>query len=97
MDYTRNANGQITQVDTTVNSTATTVASSISYLPFGPVTGLTYGNSLTLTASFDQDYRMTSRVVSSVFNHTYTYDDNGNILTKGSQLHMYVIFLMKLA
>ena len=65
------------------------MASGITYLPFGPVTGLTYGNSLTLTASFDQDYRMTSRVVSSVFNHTYTYDDNGNVTQKGGHTYDY--------
>ena len=89
VDYTRNGNGQTTQVDTTVNSTATTVVSSLSYLPFGPVTGMSYGNGLALSASFDQDYRMTSRSVNTVFSHSYSYDDNGNVTQKGGHSYDY--------
>lgn len=53
--YTRNANGQASGVSAVVNSTGTTLASSITYLPFGPMNALTYGNSLTFSATFDQD------------------------------------------
>ena len=59
-------------------------------MPFGPIKGLTYGNSLTLTATYDQDYNPTNRTVSgSIFNHTYDTDDNGNITQIGSWTYAY--------
>ncbi|MCB9976911.1 MAG: hypothetical protein H6858_04840 [Rhodospirillales bacterium] len=61
----------------------------ITYLPFGPMTGMTYGNSKTFSASYDQDYRPTNRTVSGVFNHTYDTDDEGNITQKGSWTYGY--------
>ena len=89
IDYTLNANGQVTQIDTDVNSTATTIASSITYLPFGPMSGMSYGNSLALTAVYDQDYWPTSRSVNTVYSHTYDTDNNGNITQKGGRTYDY--------
>jgi RHS repeat-associated protein len=88
--YTRNANGQVSSVSADVNSTATTLASSITYLPFGPMNALTYGNSLTLSATYDQDYNPTNRTVSGgIANWTYTTDDNGNVTQAGSATYGY--------
>ena len=89
IDYTLNGNGQVTGVSADVNGSATTLASSIAYLPYGPLSGLTYGNSKTLSATFDQDYRPTNRTVSGVFNHTYDTDAEGNITQKGSRTYAY--------
>ncbi len=88
--YTSNSNGQVSGISAEVNSTPTTIASSITYLPYGPLSGLTYGNSLTLTAAYDQDYYPTSRSVSgSIFTHTYDTDANGNITQIGSWTYDY--------
>lgn len=87
--YTLNGNGQVTNVSAPVNGTATNLASSITYLPYGPVTGLTYGNAKTLSATYDQDYRPTNRTVSGVFNHTYDTDNDGNITQKGVRTYTY--------
>lgn len=89
IDYTLNGNGQVTGVSADVNGSATTLASSITYLPYGPMTALTYGNAKTLSATYDQDYRPTNRTVSGVFNHTYATDDEGNITQKGSRTYTY--------
>ncbi|MBK9584882.1 MAG: RHS repeat protein [Alphaproteobacteria bacterium] len=89
IDYTLNGNGQVTSVSADVNGSAVTLASSITYLPYGPLTGLTYGNSKTLSATYDQDYRPTNRTVSGLFNHTYDTDDEGNITQKGSRTYAY--------
>jgi len=70
---------KITQVDTILNDNPKTLASSISYLPYGGITGLTYGNALSLTHGCDTQYRTSSIVVGSVLDRTYTYDANGNI------------------
>ena len=89
IDYTLNANAQVSGVSADVNATATTLASSITYLPFGPMDSMTYGNSLVLAANYDQDYWPTSRSVNTVFSHTYDTDDNGNITQKGAWTYDY--------
>jgi RHS repeat-associated protein len=77
--YTLDMTGKITQVDTTLNGNPKTLASSISYLPYGGITGLTYGNGLSLSQGYDNQYRTSSIVVGSLFDRTYTYDANGNV------------------
>lgn len=90
VSYTRDANGYVSGVSALVNGTSTTLASSITYLPFGPMNALTYGNSLTFSGTFDQDYNPTNRTVSgSIYNWTYTTDSNGNIKTAGSTTYGY--------
>ncbi|MCC6489356.1 MAG: RHS repeat protein [Candidatus Hydrogenedentes bacterium] len=87
--YTHNGNGQVTTVAAPVNGTATNLASSITYLPYGPMMGLTYGNAKTLSATYDQDYRPTNRTVAGVFNHAYDTDNDGNITQKGVRTYTY--------
>jgi RHS repeat-associated protein len=83
--YTLDSNGRVSGVSAVVNGTSTTLASSITYLPFGPLNALTYGNSLTFSGTFDQDYNPTNRTISgSIANWTYTTDSNGNIKEAGS-------------
>ena len=62
-----------------INDSSTLVASGITYLPFGGVTGLVYGNNLTLTQGYDYQYRVSPIQVSSIHNLNYEYDANGNI------------------
>jgi RHS repeat-associated protein len=77
--YTPDQIGRISQVSTTLNGNPKTLASSITYLPYGGITGLTYGNGLTLTQGYDNQYRISSIVTGSILNLTYGYDANGNI------------------
>jgi RHS repeat-associated protein len=77
--YTPDQVGRISQVSTTLNGQPKTLASSINYLPFGGITGLTYGNGLSLNQGYDNQYRISSIVVGSILNLTYGYDPNGNI------------------
>jgi YD repeat-containing protein len=76
--YSLDGAGRINQVDTTLNGNPKTLASNISYLPFGGITGLIYGNGLSLTQGYDNQYRMTSVVAGSILNLTYGFDANGN-------------------
>ncbi len=89
MTYTRNANGLVSGVSGLVNAGSVQFASSVTYAPFGPVTGFTYGNSLTFSATYDQDYNPTNRTVSTIYNNTYDTDDNGNITQTGSTTYGY--------
>ncbi|WP_371920627.1 RHS repeat domain-containing protein [Pseudomonas sp. HMWF032] len=60
-------------------------ASSLNYLPFGPLKSLTWANGVSLSRSYDQDYRLTEQTVGG-WNSTYGYDANSNITTLNSSL-----------
>jgi YD repeat-containing protein len=77
--FTLDVTGRVTGVDTTLNSQAKTLASSISYLPYGGITGLTYGNNLSLSQGHDNQYRTSSILVDPILDRAYEYDANGNI------------------
>ena len=77
--YTVDQAQRVAQVNTTVNRSAKTLASSISYLPFGGIGGLVYGNSLSLSQTYDNQYRISSIIAGSALYRTYAYDANGNI------------------
>ena len=79
--YTRDGAGRISQVDTVLGGTSKTLASNITYLPFGDITGLTYGNNISLTRNHDTQYRVTSITAGSVLNLTYGHDAAGNVTT----------------
>jgi RHS repeat-associated protein len=79
--YTPDQIGRISQVSTTLNGNPKTLASAITYLPYGGITGLTYGNGLSLSQGYDNQYRVSSIVTGSILNLTYGYDSNGNIIS----------------
>jgi RHS repeat-associated protein len=56
--YLRNAKGQITGIDAKPTAAAAQVSliSNATYLPFGPLNTLTFGNSRVLTKAYDQNY-----------------------------------------
>jgi RHS repeat-associated protein len=77
--YTPDQVGRVSQVSTTLGGNPKTLASSITYLPYGGITGLTYGNGLSLSQGYDNQYRISSILTGSIVNLTYGYDANGNI------------------
>jgi RHS repeat-associated protein len=77
--YTLDQVGRVSQASTTLGGNPKTLASSISYLPYGGITGLTYGNGLSLSQGYDNQYRISSIVTGLTINLTYGYDANGNI------------------
>ena len=76
--YTRNVLGQTTQV-TSNNGTTKTVLSSVSYEPFGPISSLTYGNSVTFDYQYGTDYSVSDIDASGISDKSYEYDPVGNI------------------
>ncbi|HEU5352160.1 MAG TPA: hypothetical protein VFU55_11240 [Terracidiphilus sp.] len=63
---------------------STPVASNVAYEPFGPSSGLTYGNGVAETRGFDQDYRMTGVTdtgASVLQNLGYAYYPTNNVQT----------------
>ncbi|MBU2547253.1 MAG: RHS domain-containing protein, partial [Proteobacteria bacterium] len=82
--YGRDAAGRVRRVVSLENDVETVLARKIAYLPFGPMTGLTYGNGVSATLAYDGRYHMTSRsfqgsgaleaVLSASLPRTYQYD-----------------------
>ena len=83
--YSRDALGRISAISTQQNSgaTAVSIATSASYEPFGPLSGLTFGNGLVASFTFDQDYQPTTlqaaNGTTTVQNLTNGFDPSGNI------------------
>ena len=79
VSYPRNSAGQVTGVDLTIGSApAVSIAHDISYLPFGPLKRLTWGNGIQLDRQYDQDYQLAEQTTGS-WRSTYSFDANGNI------------------
>jgi RHS repeat-associated protein len=66
--YARAGDGLVTGITTkaTPTSSVDTVASGVAYLPFGPLQSLSYGNGLTLTRSYDQNYWLSQTQVTAL-------------------------------
>ncbi|HUR21067.1 MAG TPA: RHS repeat-associated core domain-containing protein, partial [Vicinamibacterales bacterium] len=60
--WTRGSNGQVTGVSAKPTATAAQVSlvKAVSYLPFGPVASITYGNDRVQTRTFDLNYGIAS-------------------------------------
>jgi RHS repeat-associated protein len=79
VDYTRNSIGKISGVSTTGNGNTTTLINNLSYLPFGPSSGLSMGTGSGVSNVFDELYRTTVTNPGAETERTYTYDANGNL------------------
>lgn len=81
IDYTLDTAGRIIEI----NSTRGTVISGVQYEPFGPVSSFNYGNGLSYSASFDQDYELDQLQSGQEFDWLYSNDPVGNILAISDQ------------
>ncbi len=85
VEYTRDTDGRIIDVKWAVSDVAarTDVIHTVSYKPFGPVSGYTFGNGIARSISYDNDYRIVD--IDDVnpggyeLDLNYTYDLNNNI------------------
>jgi RHS repeat-associated protein len=80
VNYVRNALGQVTSISTTPSGGGgQTITSGMTYLPFGALEHISWGNGLDLDQSYDHDYRLTDQVLGAIYNRTYHYDVVNNI------------------
>lgn len=63
----------------------TALASNVSYLPFGPISSLSYGNGKVMSQSYNDSYVLTNKSVSGVFDKNYTLNAINNITTVATQ------------
>lgn len=85
LNYARDSSGQINAITAVFLGDAYPIASNISYVPFGPVKQLTWGNGFALNRTYDQDYQLTTQNVGT-WQHQYGYDAVGNITSQQSSL-----------
>ena len=84
--YGRDSMGQVTSVTAQPPGAGSpsNVVTSVTYEPFGPVTGMSFGNGITGTYAYDNDYRATSRVDNGgtdVLNLAYGWYANNSVNT----------------
>lgn len=84
LTYSRNASGQITGVTARNSSGAAPVAliTQATYLPFGPLSGLTFGNGRVVQRSYDANYGIVAVADSASDGLAlgYARDDIGNVV-----------------
>jgi len=87
IQYVRDAAGRISSMTVlppgVTGAGAGNVVTSITYLPFGPVTSYTLGNGQTVTRTYDANYAVTD-VVSPVLSLHFARDAMGNIVALGN-------------
>ena len=81
---TYDALGQLSSVQVSaLGSSAQTVVSGMTYLPFGPVTSYTLGNGQVVTRTYDANYALTD-LASPALNLHFARDALGRIVAEGS-------------
>ena len=76
VSYTYNANGQLSSIS--INSNP--LLSAIQYVPFGPVSGWTWGNGTQTSRAFDVDGQLTE--IDSAGKSVFTFLDDGSISSR---------------
>lgn len=77
--YSYNNIGKVNSITSTIGGVTRTVLSSVTYYPFGPSGGWTFGNGLTRTMPHDMDYRLTDIDTSGKQDLHFEYDVANNI------------------
>jgi len=79
--YVRDAAGRVQSITTqaSIGAPIQTLLSGMTYMPFGPAAGYTYGNGLSHTLTYDSDFRLTAIQVGGVLSRGYAYDLTDNI------------------
>jgi RHS repeat-associated protein len=84
IQYSRDSAGRINGVTTqSPGSSAGSVVTNVSYLPFGPIASYTLGNGQALTRTYDANYAVTD-IVSPALNLHFARDAMGNITALGN-------------
>jgi RHS repeat-associated protein len=79
INYEYDPLGRIKAVNMFYAGITKTLVRDISYLPFGPMQSLTYGNGLVLGQTFDQNYRLQTKEVAGISKLIYRYSAVDNI------------------
>ena len=81
VEYSYNSIGRLSGIQTTDEQGVRTIASNLEYLAYGPLTTMSYGNGIQMSAAFDRDYQMLSLEHENTLGRGYFYDNADNILS----------------
>ena len=83
VDYARNRAGELLSISTTYEGQTQVLASRLAYRPFGPLSGMDYGNGLVRRQAYDPGGRLT-RLLSGpgVQDLRYAYDQADNLIAR---------------
>jgi RHS repeat-associated protein len=84
--YEYDSANRVTKIETDIDGDTATVASDVHYAPFGPRTGLTFGNSLVDSRTYDSRYRVGEWTLGGLLNYTQTFDYDSNLLGRTDSL-----------
>jgi len=80
IQYIRNDQGKVESINyQRPSEIQLNLVNNIEYLPFGPVSRLSFGNGLTTNNTFDQSYRVIAKTTGTILDLYYMYDENSNI------------------
>lgn len=82
VSYARDALERVSAVQATVNRTATSILSALQYRADGLPSGLTFGNGLAETRSYDPVGRLIGQLMGNSDSRTYAFDAVGNMTSK---------------
>ena len=78
--YGYDAQGQVQSATLErVDHNTQVLADNVTRLPFGPISGMQYGNGLSLTRSYDLDYRLVSQQIPGLLDDSYIINAVDNI------------------
>jgi RHS repeat-associated protein len=78
--YGYDSGGRLNSVTVTVNGTATTYASGVTYAPHGGTTGISFGNGLVESKVYDSRLRTTQIQAGSLLTLGYSYSAGSNVI-----------------
>lgn len=79
VNFAYDSEDEVSGISAMVNGSNSTIASSMTYTPFGPRTSITFGNGLVDGRTYDSKYRIENWTLGSLINKTYTWQDDDNI------------------
>ncbi|MBW2136220.1 MAG: RHS repeat protein, partial [Deltaproteobacteria bacterium] len=86
--YELDSNGRVAGVSTETDGEMEILAQGITYLPFGPINGFSYGNAVSSKETYDSLYRLTGIDNGSIYHVSYDLDPTGNILEISDNLDL---------
>ncbi|MFC1664428.1 LamG-like jellyroll fold domain-containing protein [Pseudomonadota bacterium] len=83
--YARDSLKRISAIGAVVNGAPSSIVSNVSYRADGAVTNRNYGNGLIESRAYGLQSRLSQQTISTVDQILYSYDLNGNVLSRDTQ------------
>jgi RHS repeat-associated protein len=82
VDFVFDAADRLTSATVKVNGSLTSVASGITYEPFGPTASIPFANGRTDVRTFDTRYRLGSWTLSGLLSYTHIFNNDDNLTAR---------------